>query len=74
MLRKSFSLKHFFMVTVNFWTYFGMNLVELCLFREVRYRISKKCSENFIEYFTNSENWIAKWASTQKFFIKDILR
>ena len=30
----------------------------------------KKCSENFIEYFTHSENGMAKYVSTQ--FLKKI--
>ena len=50
------------MATGYFLTYFGQNLAGLCLFTEVRYRISpKKCSENFIEYFTHSKNGMAKY-------------
>ena len=69
MLRNGFSLKQLFMATGNFLTYCGQNLAGLCLFTKVRYRISKKkCSENFIEYFSHSKNVIAKCVSTKKLF------
>ena len=42
MLRNSFSLKRLSMTTGNFWTHCGQSLAGLCLFTEVRYRISKK--------------------------------
>ena len=61
--------KHTSMATGNFWSYCDQSLAGLCLFTEVRYRISqKKCSENFIEYFTSSKNGMAKYVSTQNFF------
>ena len=40
MLHNSFSLKHLLMATGYFWTYYDQSLSELCLFMEVRYRIS----------------------------------
>ena len=42
MPRIGFSLKHLSMATGNFCTYCGQSLEGLCLFTEVRYRISKK--------------------------------
>ena len=67
MLRNSFSLKHLSMATGYFWTYYDQSLSELCLFMEVRYRISppKKYSLNFIEYLTAKKK---KHFSTQNIF------
>ena len=42
MLHNGFSLKHLLMATGTFCTYCGQSLAGLCLFREVRYRISKR--------------------------------
>ena len=44
------------------------HLIGLCLFTEVRYRISKKSAVNIIEYFSFSKNGIAQCVSTKKFF------
>ena len=67
------------MATANFWTYCGQSLLGFCLFMEVSLRISqKRCSENFIEYFTHNKNGMAKlWAPKIFFHISkflDILR
>ena len=57
------------MATGNFYTYCGQSLAGSCLFTKVRYVTSpKKCSENFIEYFTHSKNGMLKCVSTQKNF------
>ena len=54
----------------GYWQLFNLLWPEACrvMFVYGRYRYKKKCSENFIDYFSHSKNKMAKWVSTQKFF------
>ena len=69
-LLNSFSLKHLSMATRNFWSCCSQSLAVLFLFMEVRYRVSKKRSKNFIEYFSHGKNGMAKCVSIQMFFFQ----
>ena len=66
MLRNGFSLKQLFMATGNLlWP-------EPCrvmfVYESKIQDIKKKCSGNFIEYFSHSKNGITKCVGTKKLF------
>ena len=68
MLRNSFSLKHLSMATGNFVARAFQGYV--CL-RNTIQDITKKCSENFIEYFSyKKKEWPNVWAP--KIFFGDV--
>ena len=51
MLHNSFSLKHLSMATGNFLTNCGQRVARLCLFTEVRYRISKNVVKILLDIY-----------------------
>ena len=69
MLRNCFSLNHLSMATSKFLTHCGQGFSGVMFVYESKIeRISKKCSENFIESLSHSKNGMAKCVITKKFF------
>ena len=57
------------MATSKFWTYCDQSYTGVMFVYKSKIEdFKKKCSENFIEYFSHSKNGMAKCVSTKKFF------